>query len=160
MKTLLFMILLSLNLLAAQIEQSLLNTISQYAIQIGNGNANNRHVFVDPECPFSREYIQKITEMEDLDKDNSYYIYLYRLPKLDSDELIQYIYQSKDRIRTLKDIMVDEEDLEEDVLFNFEVTEETLAIINEVASVAKKLKVNRRPQIFTFAVVFEQKVKK
>ncbi len=144
------MILLSLNLLATQIQQSLLDTISQYAIQIGNTNTNNVHVFVDPKCPFSRDYIQKISKMENLDKDNSYYIYLYRLPKLDSDELIQYIYQSKERISTLKEIMVDEQDLEEDILFNFEVSEETMAIINKIALVAKKLKVDRRPQIFTF----------
>ncbi len=46
--------------------------------------------------------------------------------------------------------MVDEEDLEEDLLFNFEVNKETLGIINKVALVAKKLKVDRRPDIFTF----------
>lgn len=160
MKTLFFIILLSVNLFATQTEQSLLDTISQHAIQIGNGEVRNVHVFVDPECPYSREYMQKITKKGNIDKDNSYYIYLYRLPKLDSEESIQYIYQAKDAKRTLIEVMVNEQDLEEDFSFNFDVSEETLGIISEVALVAKKLEVNRRPQIFTFPVIFEQKVKK
>lgn len=155
MKNLLFLILLSVNLFGTQTQQSLLDTISQYAVKIGNGKIRNIYVFVDPECPYSREYMQKITNKDNLDKDNSYYIYLYRLPKLDSDESIQYIYQAKDVKRALIVIMVDEQDLEEDLLFEFEVREETLGIISEVAQVAKKLKVDRRPQIFTFPVGFE-----
>ncbi|MEA3370154.1 MAG: hypothetical protein U9Q40_02315 [Campylobacterota bacterium] len=148
MKALFFAILLSLNLFATQAQQSLLDTISQYAIQIGNGELRNIHVFVDPECPFSRAYIQKITEEDN--RENSYYFYLYRLDILDSEMTIQYIYQSKDAKRALIEVMVVEQDLEEDLLFNFEVREETLEIVNKVAQVAKKLEVDRRPHIFTF----------
>jgi len=149
MKTLFFVLLLSLNLFGSQKEEVLLKSISEYAIRIGTGNVSREYVFVDPLCPHSRKYIKMISEDEDLQKENSYFVFLYRLPKFDSDALIQYIYQAKDKRTVITQIMIDKKDME-DALFDFEVNEKTVKIVNKIALVAQKLKVDRRPQMFTF----------
>jgi len=149
MKTLFFVLLLSLNLFGSQKEEVLLKSISEYAIRIGTGNVSREYVFIDPLCPHSRKYIKMISEDEDLQKENSYFVFLYRLPKFDSDALIQYIYQAKDKRTVITQIMIDKKDME-DALFDFEVNEKTVKIVNKIALVAQKLKVDRRPQMFTF----------
>ena len=67
--------LLLLNLFAAQDYQKLLNSISEHAIQIGNG-PNRIYAFVDPLCSKSQSFINLINERKDLQKSASYYIFL------------------------------------------------------------------------------------
>ena len=147
MKNLFLILLLSISLLATQKQQNLFDSISQHAIRIGNGKLSREYVFIDPMCKHSIKYIKLIMEDETLQKNNSYYIFLYRLPKFDSDELIQYIYQSKNIKSALREIMVEEAEVD---LFDLEPSDETLKIIDEIAIVGKKLKVDHRPQMFTF----------
>jgi len=149
MKALFFILLLSLSLFGSQKEEVLLKSISEYAIRIGTGNVSREYVFLDPLCPHSKKYITMICEDEELQEENSYFVFLYRLPKFDSDALIEYIYQAKDKRSALTQIMIDKKNMDEE-LFDFEVTKKTLNLVNKIALVAKKLKVDRRPQMFTF----------
>ena len=144
MKNLFIIILLSITLLSVEEPQSILDSISQDAIRIGNGKTSNMYVFIDPLCRYSKKYIKEIILDDELQKKNSYYIFLYRLPKFESEELIQYIYQSEDPRDVLEDIMIYEDDIDLD---EFKVTKKTLKIINDVASVAKKFNVDKRPYV-------------
>ena len=147
MKNLLLIILLNITLLSVEEPQPILDSISQHAIRIGDGKLSREYVFIDPMCKHSKKYIKIIMEDETLQKENSYYIFLYRLEKYDSDELIQYIYQSKDVKSALSEVMVEEKEID---LFDLETSEKVLKLVDEIAMVGKKLKVDHRPQMFTF----------
>ena len=125
----------------------MLKSISQHAIHIGSGDAKIVYLFVDPMCKFSKRMITIINENKILQLTNSYYIFLYRLPRLDSEKLIQYIYQSEDPKTTIIDVMVDGDIIDLD---KFEATEKTLKAIQSIAKVAKKLNIRVRPYIISF----------
>lgn len=144
MKNLFLILLLCISTLSAEKSQVLLDSISQHAIRIGNGNISNVYVFVDPMCMYSQLYIDKITQNRELHKDNSYYIFLYRLDRFDSTELIQFIYQAKNPKLALEDIMIRDKEVD---TFDLNPSEKTLKIIEEVASVGKEMKVESRPFI-------------
>lgn len=148
MKVFSLIFLLLLNLSAAQDYQKLLSSISEHAIQIGTG-PNRIYAFVDPLCSKSQSFIDLINERKDLQEKASYYIFLYRLPKFDSDEYIQYIYQSPQTLDALKTIMIYEDYDEVD---DFKVSQKTLDTTGEIAKVAKELKMKRRP----YLLIFEQ----
>ena len=144
MKNFFFIILLCISSFAAEKPQILLDSISQHAIRIGNGNSYNVYVFVDPMCIHSQIYIDEITEKKELHKDNSYYIFLYRLDKFDSTELIEFIYQAKNPKLALEDIMIRDKEVD---TFDLSVSKKTLKIIEEVALVGQKLEAEHRPFI-------------
>ncbi len=144
MKTLLFSVLFCLNVFGAQSPQFLLDSISQHAIRIGNGENKDVYVFVDPMCRHSRNYLNRITLNPDLQSQNSYYIFLYGLEKFESQELIGYIYQSKNKKALMEDVMVLEKEMDLD---EFEVSPETLQVINDIEKVGELLKIQRRPFI-------------
>ena len=146
MKVFGLMLLLLLNLFAAQDYQKLLNSISEHAIQIGTG-PNRIYAFVDPLCSKSQSFIDLINERKDLQERASYYIFLYRLPKFDSDEYIQYIYQSPQSLDALKTIMIYEDYDETD---GFKVSQKTLDKTDKIAKVAKELDMKRRPYLLIF----------
>jgi hypothetical protein len=146
MKVFGLILLFLLNLFAAQDYQKLLDSISEHAIQIGNG-PNRIYAFVDPLCSKSRSFIDLINERKDLQKSTSYYIFLYRLPKFDSDEYIQYIYQSSKTLDALKTIMIYED---YDEMDDFKVSQETLDKTDKIAKVAKELKMKRRPYLLIY----------
>lgn len=146
MKVFSLIFFLLLNLFAAQDYQKLLSSISEHAIQIGNG-PNHIYAFVDPLCSKSQSFISLINERKDLQKEASYYIFLYRLPKFNSDEYIYYIYQSPQTLDALKTIMIFED---YDEIDGFVVSQETLEKTNKIAKVAKELKMKRRPYLLIF----------
>ena len=144
MKNLFLILLLSIALLSAEEPQPILDSISQHAIRIGDGKTSNMYVFIDPLCRHSKKYIKDITLNEELQKKNSYYIFLYRLPKFESEKLIQYIYQSEDPREALEDIMIYEDEIDFD---DFKVSTKTLKTINQIAFVGKVFKIDRRPYV-------------
>ena len=146
MKPLILFLLLTLALSASEDHQAMMDSISKYAMRIGNGPGHT-YVFVDPLCSKSQRFIELITERKDLQEKSSYYIFLHRLPKFDSDEVIQYIYQSNDPLGALKEIMIDQDF---DNLEEFSVQDKTLDIIHEIAKVAKELHMKRRPYLLIF----------
>ena len=149
MKTLFFILLLSIHIFAVENRQKLLDSISQYAILIGDGNRSNIYVFVDPMCIHSQLYIEEIIENKKLHENSSYYLFLYRLPKFDSEELIQFIYQSKNPKLALKEIMIEDKEVD---TFYLTATDKTLKMIEEIALVGKKLEAEHRPFIVKLPV--------
>jgi len=105
MKALFLSLVIFLNLFSLEDPQVLMNSISHHAIRIGDG-ATRIYTFIDPLCPKSQTFFSTISEDKRLQEDNSYYIFLYRLRKFDSDKLIQYIYQSNDPLSTLTEVML------------------------------------------------------
>ena len=128
--------------------QDMLNSISKHAIKIGSGTNGNVYVFVDPLCPYSRKLMRKINETQILKSENTYYIFLYELKKLNSNEFIEYIYQSEDPRSTLLNIMVDKDDFID--FEEFEATKKTLKTIDKVTNIAKRLKIKKRPYLISF----------
>ena len=158
MKKLFLLLYLSLNLFALEKlnlqDESLpanakerLESISHHAIKLGNGTTCEKYVFVDPMCPFSRAYIKKITQDIELQKVHTYYIFLYKLPKYESNKLSQLIYQSKNPLEILKDVMVKEQKVD----LNLHIPNTNLQKkIDSISEVANELNVAIRPYIMRF----------
>jgi hypothetical protein len=146
MKTLLLLILFSLNLPAIEDRKLLMDSIVHDAIRIGHG-PNTYYAFVDPLCSKSQRFIEMINERKDLQKKNSYYIFLYRLEKFDSDAYINYIYQSKHPLIALKEIMIDGDYDQVNII---EIHEETRTKVDHISEVAQQLKMKRRPYLLIF----------
>ncbi|OHE02375.1 MAG: hypothetical protein A2W82_09775 [Sulfurimonas sp. RIFCSPLOWO2_12_36_12] len=153
MKFLSILFLLVFNLLGAEVisasqkPKSDLESISKHAIVFGTGNASDVYVFVDPLCKYSRELIKKIDDNKMLQLSNRYYIFLYRLPRLDSEKTMQYILESTDPKATLIEIMIEEDILE---LVDFKAKESTIKALREIADVASTLDMTQRPYMISF----------
>ncbi len=146
MKVLTLIFLLFLGLYADSNRQELMDSISQHAIRIGTGPVRI-YSFIDPLCSQSKRFINLINERQDLQQKNSYYIFLYRLPRFESDKLIQYIYQSEDPLKTLKEIMIEEY---YDEMDDFKASPHTYAKINAIAKTAEQLRMEYRPYLLIF----------
>lgn len=153
MKLLSILFLFILNLGAAEIvsisqkPKADLKLIEQHAIKFGTGEESDVYVFVDPLCPFSRKLMKKIDENKMLQLSSTYYVFLYRLPILDSEKTMQYIYESSDPKETLVDIMVYEEEVD---LSGYEARQSTIDALDEIAKVAKTLDFTKRPYMISF----------
>lgn len=84
----------------------ILEGIKPYAITFGEGR-KEVHVFIDPMCTLSKEYMKWVTTNERLRKRYTYYIYMYKLKKYDSMDLMRYIYGQTYRFNILKQVMVE-----------------------------------------------------
>jgi len=146
MKAFVLIFFLTLNAFSIEDRQALMDSISEYAIRIGTG-PNRTYTFVDPMCSKSKSFLELILEREDLQKKTSYYIFLYRLEKFESDKQIQYIYQSEHPLDALQEIMI-YNDLDE--LDTFKATQATLEKVEAVAKAAKEMDIKRRPYLLIF----------
>ena len=118
----------------------LLETVKEHAIVFGEG-AQEVHVFIDPYCPFAREYLTLLLNKSEQNfKENTYYFYLYKLKQKDSKEAIQTILSAEDKREILIEIMVNDD-------FFIDENLDVEAKIREIADVAKKIGVNKRPYI-------------
>ncbi|QOY53218.1 thioredoxin fold domain-containing protein [Candidatus Sulfurimonas baltica] len=147
MKLISIILFLCLNVFAIEKPHDLLDSISDHAIRIGNGNSNKIYIFVDPMCPYSKKLITKISEDKMLQLMNSYYIFLYRLPKFESDKLTQHIYQSDDKKACLENVMVNNKQINLD---NIQISTDKQKIIDKIATVGKKLNMVHRPYMMVF----------
>ena len=107
----LFVLLSSLNAIVYDESLKILDSLKQEAIVLGDGK-NEVSVFVDPLCPHSRDFIEMIESSTKMKSLYTYYIYLYRLPRFDSQNYISYIYNSKNRLQALKEIMILKQNLD------------------------------------------------
>jgi len=105
MKMILLMLLATL--LCAEPNRSALESIESDAIVFGTG-LNRIYVFVDPLCPNSRNLIEAIETNQKLQRENTYFVFLYRLKMFKSDTTINAIYQAKDRKKALLDVMINQ----------------------------------------------------
>ena len=146
-----FILLISLNMLYAHegvkhvklpLEKSLplLKTIQKSALHLGTGPVSV-HVFVDPLCPHSRNFMEMIVESDKMRSKYSYYFYLYTLPRLKSEKMVHLIYGASDPLALMIDVMVHKKEVDMSYKENKMVDHEVQAI----ADVAQKLDVYKRP---------------
>jgi len=153
MKYLFLLLSVVLNLFSAELvdvtqkPKAMLESISKHAVKIGSGDASDIYIFVDPLCKYSRELMKKIEANKMLQLTNTYYIMLYRLPRLESEKTMQYIYESNNQKQALLEIMVEEDVVD---LENFKAKESTLQALKEIADVAKTLDMTQRPYMISF----------
>jgi hypothetical protein len=120
--------------------------IRPYAIQLGVG-ITEIFVFVDPMCPKSRAYIKQISTSGNLLRKHRYFIFLYRLPKFESDHLIRTIYTSSNPRLMMQKIMIDRCAPEALKGHNDAYADET---IDAVAEAGMLLGMEHRPYLMIF----------
>lgn len=151
MKRIFFTLLLATLFLHAEVKEhvrlpyktalSLLQKIQKNAIILGSGKTQV-HVFVDPLCPHSRKFITMISRNETMLAKYKYYIYLYSIPRLHSEETVAAIYASKTPNESLLQVMVDDRPIP------FRTNERVPTTVEDIAGVARKMDVYKRPYLF------------
>lgn len=115
-----------------------LKSIEHDGIVYGSGE-HVVYVFLDPLCPYSRKFLSLVSKNESMLSKYRYYIYLYKIDRLHSEGSIAAIYSSKNPIKTLLEIMLNDAKL----------TTSSNQMINkkmaEIEEVAQQLYVNKRP---------------
>jgi protein-disulfide isomerase len=131
-------ILLHLSVYANQLE--MLKSIEDKALVYGSGQ-KKVYLFIDPWCKYSRKFVSLVSNNPPMLSKYKYYIYLYAIPRLHSKKAIAAVYQSKDPLKTLLDIMLNDD--HQTAL----LTEATKNKIDLISNVAKTLHINKRPFI-------------
>lgn len=131
-------ILLHLSVYANQLES--LQSIEDKALVYGSGE-KKVYLFIDPWCKYSRKFVTLVSNNPQMLSKYKYYIYLYAIPRLHSTKAIAAVYQSKDPLKTLLDIML-HDDHQTALL-----TEATENKIDSIADVAQSLDIHKRPFI-------------
>ncbi|MDA3946528.1 MAG: hypothetical protein PF439_07620 [Helicobacteraceae bacterium] len=120
----------------------ILKTIENSALHMGEGPVKV-HVFIDPYCPHSRDFIEMIAESDKMRSRYSYNFYLYTLPRMHSEEMVATIYASSNPLALLLDVMVAKKEVAVE-----KVSDQTIQRkIDLIAEAAKKLDVYKRPYI-------------
>lgn len=118
-----------------------LKSIQPYAINLGYGPMHI-HVFIDPKCPRSQEFVTLVSESDKMQKLYSYHIYLYPLKRFKSNALIASIYASKDRLKALQSVMINKKKI-----MNIKVGTKVIEKIKAIAKVGSVLDVYKRPYL-------------
>ena len=118
----------------------LLKTIETEALHLGSGPVKV-HVFIDPLCPHSRNFVEMVAESEKMRARYSYNFYLYTLPRLHSEGMVATIFAAENPLQLLLKVMVEREEVE--------TNEHTSAVVHQkieaIEAVAKQLDVYKRP---------------
>lgn len=118
----------------------LLKTIEAEALHMGSGPVKV-HVFIDPMCPHSRNFVEMVAESEKMRSRYSYNFYLYTLPRLHSEAMVATIFSAENPLQLLLKVMVKREKVET-------IGDSSDAVRRKIASieaVAEKLDVYKRP---------------
>jgi len=118
----------------------LLKSIENKGIEMGSGGVDV-HVFIDPLCPHSRDFVEMIVESDKMRSKYHYYFYLYTLKRFHSEAVVASIYSAEEPLVMLKKVMVKGKE----ILPLQKVSSETLQKVAAIANVAKKLDVYKRP---------------
>lgn len=140
---LLSLLLLSM-LLWGEATRSELENIEPDAIVFGYG-LNRVYAFVDPMCPNSKDFIDAIQSNSKVQKENTYFVFLYHLSMFKSDNIINAIYEAKNQKQALIDVMVSNFQIEPKDADN-----ETLKKRERIQSVAMKTQMQQRPYLIMF----------
>ena len=128
--------------LPLEVTLPILKTIESSALHMGHG-AVQVHVFIDPFCPHSRNFIEMISDSDKMRSRYSYNFYLYTLPRMHSEGMVAMIYAAEDPLALLLDVMVFKKKVDIQ-----EVNDQTvLQKIDLISETAKKLDVYKRPYI-------------
>lgn len=104
-KIIMMMFLLSCMQLYAMDHALEVEKIKPQALILGSGESRV-FAFLDPLCSKSQNYLEMIAGNEKLLKQKTFYLYLYRLPKFESDRLIEHIYSAKEPLQMMKKVMI------------------------------------------------------
>ena len=151
MKSIIFSLLLTATLLAAENTRehvhlpydktmALLQSIKGEAIVLGTGKTDV-YVFVDPLCPHSRKFMTMVSHNEKMLTKYKYYIFLYTIPRLKSQDVVAAIYASDKPADALVKIMVRKQTLQTCAPGPAGQT------VSDIATVAATLDVYKRPYI-------------
>ena len=127
--------------------KDILKSISKHSIDIGTGKTNDVYIFVDPKCKYSKKLITKITKNKMLQLINTYHIYLYNLPRLKSEKLTHYIYNSKESKKVLTEVMVEGKEMD---LSSYKTDENISEMIDQIREVAESFEIKKRPYMIVF----------
>ncbi|HEX5670558.1 MAG TPA: hypothetical protein VFX66_03395 [Sulfuricurvum sp.] len=120
----------------------LIRPIESLAIQYGTGTIK-AYIFVDPKCPYSRDFLSMIHDNDKMRSIYRYYIFFYELKRLHSHALIGTIYASSAPLQQTLEVMVGEKEIEEQKSFPAKVDER----IGSIEAVAEAIGVNKRPYL-------------
>ena len=118
----------------------LLKTIETEALHLGSGPVKV-HVFIDPLCPHSRNFVEMVAESEKMRARYSYNFYLYTLPRLHSEVMVATIFAAENPLQLLLKVMVEREEV--DTIENNSAV--VYQKIEAIEAVAKQLDVYKRP---------------
>ena len=116
----------------------LLQSIEDKALIYGSGK-KKVYLFIDPWCQYSRKFVSLVSHNPQMLSKYQYFIYLYAIPRLHSTKAIAAVYQSKEPLQTLLNIM-----LKDDKTTSL-LTQATQNKMDAIASVAKSLNIHKRP---------------
>ncbi len=153
MKRYIFILIVLFNLLqASSVNQklpyntliSLVKSIDNQVITIGNGDVDV-YAFIDPLCKYSRKFLKTVTSNEMMLKKYKYHLFMYEIPRLNSQNIIYSIYAQKDKKTSLLDVMLHGKKLDiQDKDFDFKKQKD---IVDKISKVAKQIGVFKRPYI-------------
>jgi len=121
-----------------------LQSIEKDAVQFGSGKTIV-YVFIDPLCHNSQNYIELISTNKALQNDHTYYIFLQRLKKFNSDATINYIYEAKNPKKALLHIMMNNIKIKKD-----KQSERVKLKREKINAIALKTEMKRRPYLFIY----------
>ena len=120
----------------------LVKSIDNKAIIIGNGDVDV-YVFIDPICKYSRKFLKTVTSNEMMLKKYKYHLFMYEIPRLNSIKTIYYIYDQKDKTKSLLDVMLNDKN----IILKDEKFIKHKDIVEDISKVAKQIGVFKRPYI-------------
>jgi hypothetical protein len=120
----------------------ILEPIYDDAIRMGKGTVKV-HVFIDPNCPRSRDFVTMISENEKMRSRYSYYFYFYELKRFKSSDLIKTIYRAKNPLQAMLDVMVYKKELKDPPSSGKEISDK----IDRITKAARELDVYKRPYL-------------
>ena len=116
-------------------------SIKSTAIVFGEGD-KEIHTFIDPYCSMSQHYLNFIFKKKKvMFKKYKIYLYLYELPRKKSKDVIKTILSSDYPKIMLKQVMIEQEDVD------LEDDGDAEEIMEEISEAAEKIGVFKRPYI-------------
>lgn len=96
------------------------------------------YVFIDPLCRYSRKFMKLSANNDALLQKYRFHLFLYEIPRLHSHKVINAIYASKEPLKRLKEVML------QDKKFTSEKEDKR---VEKIDKAAKKIGVFKRPFI-------------
>ena len=121
----------------------MLGTLKTDAIEIGEG-AKDAYVFIDPKCLKSRDFLETIKDNPTLRKTFHYYIFLYDMPQVSSETVINAVYSAPSPKEAVFTYMLDHKRLSKET---GETPPQAIERINRIKKVAEMIGIDRTPYL-------------
>ena len=113
------------------------------AIELGQGPVDV-YVFIDPNCPRSRDFVAMVSESEKMRRLYHYYFFLYSLPHFGSSAIVNAIYADASPKETMLSYMIGRQPL---TGLNRLTPPAVQAKILRIGNTAKAIGVDKRPYL-------------